>query len=449
MPLSPVFVKVSTPTKTRHYPTSRVEQPQRRRTHSTDDLASLITKPKTDRFGFLLENESEHGVKRRHSDTNKKISDPEKALVAKAAKQRALDKVTKRREKKWVNMIRSWEKNKNKKKHQQRILSRVRKGIPDKLRGAVWSLLGDVPNTIDFTKKGQYNELLLQAEMVGRGGRTDEDALVQVRDTIERDIKRTFPNHIMFKDLQEDRISEEEFDELLVSPTNTFDKNENEVAVVIYTKEEETPDLLNSAGGQASLRRVLRAYSMYDQETGYCQGMNFIVAMFLTFMTEEEAFWLLVFIMNDQPCNMRNMFGSDMSQSSQVLHVGSRLIEQFLPKLAKHLHRENVHISMYATHWLLTIYTTKFPFELVTRVWDCFLAEGWKIVYRIMLAILSVHERKLLKMDFEDILGFFRDVGQKAEADKLFEVAFKIQLKNKHVKKYEKEYLLQEKENKR
>ena len=52
---------------------------------------------------------------------------------------------------------------------------------------------------------------------------------------------------------------------------------------------------LGEAGqGQAALRRVLRAYSMYDGEVGYCQGMNFIAAMFLTILTEEEAFWLLV-----------------------------------------------------------------------------------------------------------------------------------------------------------
>eukprot|EP00567_Pseudictyota_dubia_P009097 CAMPEP_0197462010 /NCGR_PEP_ID=MMETSP1175-20131217/57988_1 /TAXON_ID=1003142 /ORGANISM="Triceratium dubium, Strain CCMP147" /LENGTH=46 /DNA_ID= /DNA_START= /DNA_END= /DNA_ORIENTATION= len=44
---------------------------------------------------------------------------------------------------------------------------------------------------------------------------------------------------------------------------------------------------------------------------------------------------------------------------------------------------------MYATQWLLTLYASSFPFDLVTRVWDCFLAEGWKIVFRVMLAILD------------------------------------------------------------
>ena len=54
------------------------------------------------------------------------------------------------------------------------------------------------------------------------------------------------------------------------------------------------PEGAGTPAGQAALRRVLRAYSYYDRDVGYCQGMNFIVGMFLTIMTEEEAFWVLV-----------------------------------------------------------------------------------------------------------------------------------------------------------
>jgi Rab-GTPase-TBC domain len=52
--------------------------------------------------------------------------------------------------------------------------------------------------------------------------------------------------------------------------------------------------MLDGAGGQSRLRRVLNAYGTYDREIGYCQGMNFIAAMFLTLVSEEVAFWMLV-----------------------------------------------------------------------------------------------------------------------------------------------------------
>ena len=42
--------------------------------------------------------------------------------------------------------------------------------------------------------------------------------------------------------------------------------------------------------GKKSLFRVLRAYAIMDPEVSYTQGMSFIVAMFLIFLSEEEAF---------------------------------------------------------------------------------------------------------------------------------------------------------------
>ena len=37
---------------------------------------------------------------------------------------------------------------------------------------------------------------------------------------------------------------------------------------------------------------------------------------------------------------------------------------------------------MYATHWFVTLFCAQFPFAFVARVWDAFLLEGWKPVFR-------------------------------------------------------------------
>lgn len=42
-----------------------------------------------------------------------------------------------------------------------------------------------------------------------------------------------------------------------------------------------------------TLRRVLSAYIKRNPTVGYCQGMNFIVAVLITQFSEEEAFWIL------------------------------------------------------------------------------------------------------------------------------------------------------------
>ena len=141
---------------------------------------------------------------------------------------------------------------------------------------------------------------------------------------------------------------------------------------------------------------------------------------------------------------MRGLFGEGMAETHMVLHVAERLTHHYLPRLAKHFDRENIHVTMYATQWLLTQYTSSYRFDLVTRVWDCFLGEGWKIIYRVMLALLSKHQSQLLKMSFEEILVFFRELPEHVEGNAIIEAALKIKLRTKHMEKYEKEWRAQQ-----
>ena len=56
-----------------------------------------------------------------------------------------------------------------------------------------------------------------------------------------------------------------------------------------------------SAEGQASLRRVLLAFSVHKPDVGYCQSMNYIAAMLLLCLelSEERAFWVMVALIDD------------------------------------------------------------------------------------------------------------------------------------------------------
>jgi len=145
--------------------------------------------------------------------------------------------------------------------------------------------------------------------------------------------------------------------------------------------------------------------------------------------------------MNDPPCQMRGLFIEGMQGTHQVLHVAEKLTVQFLPRLAKHLEKENIHITMYATQWLLTLYTSSFQFDLVTRVWDVFLGEGWKIVYRVMLALLQDSQSTLMTLGFEEILAYFRELPGNTDGNRIVDAAMKIPLRRKHIEKYENEWL--------
>ena len=58
---------------------------------------------------------------------------------------------------------------------------------------------------------------------------------------------------------------------------------------------------VNSAEGQAALRRVLLAFSVHKPDVGYCQSMNYLAGMLLLCLdlAEERAFWVIVALIDD------------------------------------------------------------------------------------------------------------------------------------------------------
>lgn len=186
------------------------------------------------------------------------------------------------------------------------IKRRLRKGIPFDQRAKVWCELARVPDYLR-DNRGVYAKLVRKVVSPRRSEVSDDPKTFRsIQETIERDIHRTFPRHSMFYERDHDEDTSDAYNEGKTADQalcGTADISgmirELELAhskSSVMSRGEELPPehVLQDRGGQASLRRVLKAYSSYDVEIGYCQGMNFIAAMFLTLVSEEEAFWLLV-----------------------------------------------------------------------------------------------------------------------------------------------------------
>ena len=194
--------------------------------------------------------------------------------------------------------------------------------------------------------------------------------------------------------------------------------------------------------GQRALLHVLQAYSVYNPRVGYCQGMGFIAGMLLLHMHEEEAFWLLTRLITGY--GMEGLYTDRLPKLNEDLWVFERLMLHFLPDVHGHLEEMGVHVSMFATEWFVTIFTSSFPFRAVLRIWDVFLLEGYKIVFRIALTVLKASREQILGMDFEGLMDFlkhgqaFRQILQ--EPDDLLRVAFGIPLTRSLLERLRKEY---------
>jgi len=270
---------------------------------STSDIDLRLSKSEgqlgaeIDCFGFIM-NMDKHGNFESIPNPDRELSYPP-------------SEVNKRRAAKWKTMLENWDR--ILKQRPNLVKKRLRKGIPHDVRGTVWCALGKVAAR-KSANAGLYQRLVHDTAF----GSSEENGTAvehtksfkSIQDTIERDIHRTFPRHSMFyedEDSQDLGTEDMEVDGFCMTGevSEILHQMENEIkgTKLAVDVDYKTPQqIVEGTSGQASLRRVLKAYSLYDMDIGYCQGMNFIAGMFLTVMSEEDAFWMLVckcFVLRD------------------------------------------------------------------------------------------------------------------------------------------------------
>lgn len=98
-----------------------------------------------------------------------------------------------------------------------------------------------------------------------------------------------------------------------------------------------------SCKGVNHLQAVLRAFCLHDPIIGYCQGMNFLTATALLFVSPEDAFWFLIAI--TERFFDRSYFDQNLSGAQADQEVLKELVETKLPKLSKHLEECSIDLA--------------------------------------------------------------------------------------------------------
>jgi len=97
-------------------------------------------------------------------------------------------------------------------------------------------------------------------------------------------------------------------------------------------------------------------------------------------------------VLREPPYQLHELYAPGLPKVAYLEHILQGLLNTRMPKLAAHFRALNVLTTMYAAQWFLTIFTYNFPFAVVVRVWDAFLSEGWKVVFRVALGVLKTNE---------------------------------------------------------
>ncbi|XP_014291456.1 USP6 N-terminal-like protein isoform X3 [Halyomorpha halys] len=294
-----------------------------------------------DRYGFI------------HDKNNKHYSDER----IKETTNEAEVKIEMERVKKWLKMMKQWEQIKDNEKLRRRVF----KGIPNSLRGQVWSRMLNL-DRVKGEQSGKYQEM---RELAWKWS-------PDIRQ-IDLDVNRTYRDHIMFRER--------------------------------YNLK------------QQELFNVLGAYSMYNLEIGYCQGMSQIAALLLMYLDEEDAFWALSVLVSDKKYNMHGFFIPGFPKLLRYQEHHDKIMNKFLPKLKKHLDKNGVDTGIYTLKWFFQCFLDRIPFRLTLRVWDVYLLLGERILTAMAYNLLKLHRKKLISLGMDDILQFLQ-----VHLEKRFEV---------------------------
>ncbi|XP_039711985.1 TBC1 domain family member 2A isoform X2 [Pteropus medius] len=229
----------------------------------------------------------------------------------------------------------------------------LRAGVSCEHRPRVWRWLVHL-RIQHLQAPGRYQELL------SRGQACKHPAARQ----IELDLNRTFPNNKHF-----------------TCPTSSF------------------PD---------KLRRVLLAFSWQNPSIGYCQGLNRLAAIALLVLDEEEsAFWCLVAIV--ETIMPADYYSKTLTASQVDQRVLQDLLSEKLPRLMAHLGQHRVDLSFITFNWFLVVFADSLISNILLQVWDAFLYEGTKVLFRYALAIFKYNEEEILRLqDSLEIYQYLR-----------------------------------------
>ncbi|KAI9315977.1 rab-GTPase-TBC domain-containing protein [Dichotomocladium elegans] len=265
-------------------------------------------------------------------------------------------------------------------KRTKKFVERVYKGIPDCWRRDAWYSLCTEELKLahgDDSLRQQYKSLLAASS--------------RHRRQIDLDIRRTMRNHIMFCE--------------------------------------------RYGIGQQDMFHILSAFSVYDEQVGYCQGMTNIVAMLLLYFEAERAFTALVHMFRRG--TLHDLYIPGFPALMESFYIQEKLMERYIPKLYRHFQAIGLASATYATRWYMTLFSGDIlRHQTLLRIWDVYFLVGYDVFFFVAITLLKIHNENCLGVLAPTVLVPDDDKFMKA-VKKLYEKSASRGVLNSIRKKYQ------------
>lgn len=180
--------------------------------------------------------------------------------------------------------------------------------------------------------------------------------------------------------------------------------------------------------GQLALGRILFALLQRFPHIGYTQGMNFVVGVFMIVATaaacarqnsrtkdalsiiidaptESRVFCLMCSLITSR--KMALLWSPGTPDLKLRIFQLEGMLQKKLPKLHAHMHDIGLMPDFFASKWFITLHSYSLPLQALCIVWDAWVCDGWKAIFRGGLALLLQRRDHLLTLDMGEMAMMF------------------------------------------
>jgi hypothetical protein len=178
--------------------------------------------------------------------------------------------------------------------------------------------------------------------------------------------------------------------------------------------------------GRVMLAKVLVAVSRTaDATVGYCQGMNFVVGIFLQSAVpdsdaqeaslledlelqeqiESQIFDLMLALIDkDGKLCMLGLWAEKIPKLKLRVYQLDRLLRWFCPRLHAHFTVIELSPEVLTAQWFITLFAYTLSAKDTMRIWDYVFLSGWEGLFRVAVSLLGIVEQVLLQVsDMEGV----------------------------------------------
>ncbi|XP_058859064.1 TBC1 domain family member 2A-like [Acipenser ruthenus] len=94
----------------------------------------------------------------------------------------------------------------------------------------------------------------------------------------------------------------------------------------------------------------------------------------------------------------QDYYSKTLTASQADQRVFRDFLAEKMPRLTAHFKEHSIDHSLITFNWFLVVFVESLVSDILLRVWDAFLYEGTKVIFRYALALFKYNEEDILKI---------------------------------------------------